>query len=69
MRMSRALLWTALGLGLAVIYFPLVVVLLNSVNADTTFGWPPSRFTLECPRSLDVDAEPCRSSHLFLMTA
>ncbi|WP_329051674.1 ABC transporter permease [Amycolatopsis sp. NBC_01488] len=47
MRTSRALLWTALGLGLAVIYFPLLVVLLNSFNADTTFGWPPSRFTLE----------------------
>jgi putative spermidine/putrescine transport system permease protein len=47
MRTSRVLLWTALGLGLAVIYFPLVVVLLNSVNADTTFGFPPSRFTLE----------------------
>lgn len=43
----RKLLWTALGLGLAVIYFPLVVVLLNSFNADTTFGWPPSSFTLE----------------------
>ncbi|MEU0534113.1 ABC transporter permease [Amycolatopsis tolypomycina] len=43
----RRLLWTALGLGLAVIYFPLLVVLLNSFNADTTFGWPPSRFTLE----------------------
>ncbi|MGK3205644.1 ABC transporter permease [Amycolatopsis sp. MEPSY49] len=43
----RTLLWTALGLGLAVIYFPLVVVLLNSFNADTTFGWPPSSFTLE----------------------
>ncbi|MER6791153.1 ABC transporter permease [Amycolatopsis mediterranei] len=47
MRTSRVLLWTALGLGLAVIYFPLVVVLLDSFNADTTFGWPPSRFTLE----------------------
>jgi putative spermidine/putrescine transport system permease protein len=47
MRTSRVLLWAALGLGLAVIYFPLVVVLLNSFNADTTFGWPPSRFTLE----------------------
>ncbi|UOZ11782.1 ABC transporter permease [Amycolatopsis sp. WQ 127309] len=41
------LLWTALGLGLAVIYFPLLMVLLNSFNADTTFGWPPTRFTLE----------------------
>jgi putative spermidine/putrescine transport system permease protein len=47
MRTSRVVLWTALGLGLAVIYFPLLVVLLNSFNADTTFGFPPTRFTLE----------------------
>jgi putative spermidine/putrescine transport system permease protein len=33
--------------GLAVIYFPLLLVLLNSFNADTSFGWPPSAFTLE----------------------
>ena len=44
---TKVLLFTALGAGLAVIYFPLLVVLLNSVNADTTFGWPPSSFTLE----------------------
>jgi putative spermidine/putrescine transport system permease protein len=44
---TRGVLLCALVLGLAVIYFPLLVVLLNSVNADTTFGWPPSRFTLE----------------------
>ncbi|GHF89138.1 spermidine/putrescine ABC transporter permease [Amycolatopsis bartoniae] len=37
----------ALVLGLAVIYVPLLVVLLNSVNSDPTFGWPPSGFTLE----------------------
>ncbi|MEU8636737.1 ABC transporter permease [Amycolatopsis sp. NPDC048633] len=47
MRTSRVVLWTALGLGLAVIYFPLLVVLLNSFNADTTFGFPPTRLTLE----------------------
>ncbi|KZB82481.1 ABC transporter permease [Amycolatopsis regifaucium] len=50
MRLSRTteyLLLAALVLGLAVIYFPLLVVLLNSFNADTTFGWPPSSFTLE----------------------
>ncbi|PXY32535.1 ABC transporter permease [Prauserella muralis] len=46
-RTTRYVLFGALGLGLAVIYFPLLVVLLNSVNADTTFGWPPTRFTLE----------------------
>ena len=46
-RTARVVLWAALGLGLAVIYFPLLVVLINSVNADRTFGWPPSSFTLE----------------------
>ncbi|SFB51059.1 putative spermidine/putrescine transport system permease protein [Amycolatopsis marina] len=44
---TRTILFCALVLGLVVIYFPLLVVLLNSVNADTTFGWPPSSFTLE----------------------
>lgn len=29
------------------IYFPLLVVVLNSFNADSTFGWPPSALTLE----------------------
>ena len=46
-RTTRLLLWGALGVGLAVIYFPLLLVLLNSFNADTSFGWPPSSFTLE----------------------
>jgi len=46
-RTTRLLLWGALGVGLAVIYFPLLLVLLNSFNADTSFGWPPSSLTLE----------------------
>jgi putative spermidine/putrescine transport system permease protein len=46
-RTARYLLYAALGVGLAVIYFPLLLVLLNSFNADDTFGWPPVRFTLE----------------------
>ncbi|MGW3344424.1 ABC transporter permease [Nonomuraea rubra] len=45
-RLTRLLLWLALAAGLAVIYVPLAVVLLNSVNADRTFGWPPSGLTL-----------------------
>ncbi|TYB65966.1 ABC transporter permease [Nonomuraea sp. PA05] len=45
-RLSRLLLRLALAAGLAVIYVPLAVVLLNSVNADRTFGWPPSGLTL-----------------------
>ncbi|KAA9152849.1 ABC transporter permease [Amycolatopsis acidicola] len=44
---TRYVLRGALVLGLAVIYIPLLVVLLNSVNADPAFGWPPSGFTLE----------------------
>jgi len=46
-RTTRLLLWGALGVGLAVIYFPLLLVLVNSFNADTSFGWPPSSLTLE----------------------
>ncbi|MFC0547628.1 ABC transporter permease [Kutzneria chonburiensis] len=46
-RTTRRVLLGALALGLAVVYFPLLVVLLNSFNADPTFGWPPAGFTLE----------------------
>ena len=35
-----------MGLGLAVIYVPLLVVLVNSFNTSRTFGWPPSGFTV-----------------------
>jgi putative spermidine/putrescine transport system permease protein len=44
---TRYLLLAALVAGLIVIWFPLVLVLLNSFNADTTFGWPPSALTFE----------------------
>jgi putative spermidine/putrescine transport system permease protein len=33
-------------LGLAVVYVPLLVVLISSFSPDKTFGWPPSGFTL-----------------------
>ena len=46
-RTARVLLWAALAVGLAVIYVPLLVVLVNSFDADTAFGWPPARLTLE----------------------
>jgi putative spermidine/putrescine transport system permease protein len=45
-RGARIALRTALGVGLAVLYVPLLVVVVNSFNADTTFSWPPTRFTL-----------------------
>ena len=46
-RTARRVLLAALVLGLAVVYFPLLVVFLNSFNADPTVGWPPAGFTLE----------------------
>ncbi|GAA0973076.1 ABC transporter permease [Acrocarpospora macrocephala] len=46
-RTARAALWAALAAGLAVIYVPLAVVVLNSFNADRTFGWPPPGFTFD----------------------
>jgi len=46
-RTTKYLLLAALALGLVVIYVPLLLVLLNSFNADTTFGWPPSALTVE----------------------
>ncbi|MFI6319296.1 ABC transporter permease [Nonomuraea sp. NPDC050556] len=44
-RTARTLLLSALGLGLVVIYLPLFIVVLNSVNADRTFAWPPPGLT------------------------
>ncbi|MBO3745387.1 ABC transporter permease [Streptosporangiaceae bacterium NEAU-GS5] len=46
-RTARTGLWAALAAGLGVIYVPLLVVVLNSFNADRTFGWPPPGFTLK----------------------
>ncbi|TDD79576.1 ABC transporter permease [Actinomadura rubrisoli] len=42
---ARIALRIVMALGLAVVYVPLLVVLVNSVNADKAFGWPPSGFT------------------------
>jgi putative spermidine/putrescine transport system permease protein len=45
-----------MALGLAVIYVPLLVVLVNSFNSSRTFGWPPQGFTLEWwRRALESD--------------
>ena len=46
-RRARILLQLAVAGGLGFVYVPLLVVLVNSVNASRTFGWPPSGFTLE----------------------
>jgi len=45
-RRGRLLLLGAVGFVLLVIYLPLMVVVVSSLNADQTFGWPPSSLTL-----------------------
>ncbi len=46
-RPARLALLGALLVGLAVIYIPLLVVLINSFNKDTTFAWPPDELTTQ----------------------
>jgi putative spermidine/putrescine transport system permease protein len=46
-RRARILLGLFVMLGMAVIYVPLLVVLVNSVNPSRTFGWPPSGVTFD----------------------
>jgi putative spermidine/putrescine transport system permease protein len=45
-RGTRIALRIVTGVILAAAYVPLIVVMVNSFNADRTFGWPPSGFTL-----------------------
>ena len=45
-RSTRIALRIVTGVILAAAYVPLIVVMVNSFNADRTFGWPPSGFTL-----------------------
>jgi putative spermidine/putrescine transport system permease protein len=45
--LARWSLRVAMILGLAVIYVPLLIVLVNSFNADRTFSWPPASLTTE----------------------
>lgn len=49
MTLSRPVRLLLLGftlLALAIVYVPLGLVVLNSFNADKSFGWPPSGLTL-----------------------
>ena len=43
---ARYLLTAFMGVGLAFIYVPLIIVVINSFNASKTFSWPPSNLTL-----------------------
>jgi putative spermidine/putrescine transport system permease protein len=42
---AKLLLWTVMGFGLAFIYVPLILVVINSFNTNTSFAWPPTGFT------------------------
>jgi len=42
---SRHTLAAVTGLAFAVVYVPLIVVVINSFNNSRTFGWPPRGFT------------------------
>jgi putative spermidine/putrescine transport system permease protein len=44
---AKAILGAITALVLLFIYAPLLLVVVNSFNADRTFGWPPKGFTLE----------------------
>ncbi len=44
-RRARWLLGLAMAFGLAFIYVPLLVVVVNSFNASKVFAWPPKTFT------------------------
>ncbi|CAM5401723.1 hypothetical protein SANTM175S_03802 [Streptomyces antimycoticus] len=44
-RTARVVLGCVTAAGLAIVYVPLLLVLLNSVNTDRSFGWPPSGLT------------------------
>ncbi len=49
-RLSAGSTWglrALVAVVLAFVYVPLIVVLINSFNADETFSWPPEDFTLE----------------------
>lgn len=46
-RPARVTLRIAAGLGFAVIYVPLLLVLVNSLNPDRSSGWPPPGLTFD----------------------
>ncbi|MCU1579025.1 MAG: spermidine/putrescine transporter permease [Rhodoglobus sp.] len=46
-RIARVTLGTVAGVILALVYLPLMVVLVNSFSTSTNLTWPPPGFTLE----------------------
>jgi putative spermidine/putrescine transport system permease protein len=60
-RRARLALRVAMALGLAVVYVPLLVVIVNSFNTSRTFGFPPAGLTLEWWRRT-LDSAGARSA-------
>jgi putative spermidine/putrescine transport system permease protein len=46
-RRARLVLALLMAAGLAVVYVPLLVVIVSSFNTDRTFSWPPSGLTFD----------------------
>ena len=44
-KFTKAILASIMGVGLAFIYVPLIIVVINSFNPSKTFSWPPKEFT------------------------
>ena len=42
---ARVFLYAMMGFGLSFIYVPLLLVVMNSFNENTSFAWPPTGFT------------------------
>lgn len=46
-RTARVVLWGFMGFGLSFIYVPLMLVVINSFNKNTSFNWPPTGYTTQ----------------------
>jgi putative spermidine/putrescine transport system permease protein len=56
-RRSAALLRVAVGIGLAFIYIPLVVLVIYAFNSSNILEWPPPGLTLEWfPKAIEEEA-------------
>ncbi|MFM7495690.1 MAG: ABC transporter permease [Candidatus Nanopelagicus sp.] len=42
---AKVFLYTMMGFGFSFIYVPLLLVVINSFNKNTSFAWPPTGFT------------------------
>jgi len=54
-RPARIALALVMALGLAFVYVPLLLVLVNAFNTSRTFGWPPTGLTLDWWRAAAGD--------------